>query len=82
MSLNTTPLAEQVYSRFDKAETNAFLWRSRWYGYQNKKQVNLIPLRQRIRAFERGDLLCIKPHLCKASQDPGRNSTRGGLLKM
>ena len=31
MSLNTTPLAEQVYSRFDRAETHAFLWRSRWY---------------------------------------------------
>ena len=71
MSLNTIPLAAQVYDRFDKAETQAFLWHSRWYGYQNKKQVNLIPLRQRIRAFERGDLLCIKPHLCKASQDRG-----------
>ena len=75
MSLNTTPLAEQVYSRFQRAETHAFLWRSRWYGYGNseceKKQINLIPIRQRIRAFERGDVLCIKPHLCKNAQDQG-----------
>ncbi len=73
MNLNTTPLAEQVYSRFDQAETHAFLWRSRWFGYSegNKTPVNLIPLRQRIRAFERGDLLCIKPHLCKNAQDQG-----------
>ena len=75
MSLNTTPLAKQVYSRFQRAETHAFLWRSRWWGYGNseceKKQINLIPIRQRIRAFERGDLLCIKPHLCKNAQDQG-----------
>ena len=75
MSLNTTPLAEQVYSRFQRAETHAFLWRSRWWVYGNseceKKQINLIPIRQRIRAFERGDLLCIKPHLCKNAQDQG-----------
>ena len=56
MSLNTTPLAEQVYSRFDKAKTHAFLWRSRWYGYgsseTDRKQVSLTPLRERIRKFE------------------------------
>ena len=75
MSLNTTPLAEQVYDRFEKAETHAFLWRSRWWGYgsseSEKKKINLIPIRERIRAFERGDVLCIKPHLCKSSQDRG-----------
>ena len=71
MSLNTIPLAEQVYSRFDKAETHAFLWRSRWSGYGDKSQVSLISLRQRIRDFQRGDVLCINPHLCKASQDRG-----------
>ena len=74
ISLNTTPLAEQVYSRFDKAETHAFLWRSRWYGYgssENRKRVNLIPLRERIKAFDKGEVVCIKPHLCKASQDRG-----------
>lgn len=75
MSLNTTLLAEQVYSRFDAAETHAFLWRSRWFGYGNseieRKKVNLIPLRERIRKFEQGDVFCIKPHLCKASQDRG-----------
>ena len=71
MSLNTLPLAEQVYNRFDAAETHTFLWRSRWYGYKDKSQVSLIPLRERIRLFERSDVLCIKPHLCKASQDRG-----------
>ena len=75
MSLNTTPLAEQVYSRFDRAETHAFLWRSRWFGYgsseSEKQQVALIPVRERIRKFERGDVLCIKPHLCKKAQDQG-----------
>ena len=75
MSLNTTPLAEQVYSRFDKAETHAFLWRSRWCGYGNsesdRKRVSLIPIHERRRSFERGDVLCIKPHLCKAAQDRG-----------
>ena len=71
MSLNTTPLAEQVYDRFDRAETHAFLWRSRWFRHSDKKTVHLIPLRQRIRDFERGDLLCIKPHLCKNAQDKG-----------
>ena len=75
MCLNTTPLAEQVYSRFDKAETNAFLWRSRWFGYgsseSDRKKINLIPLHQRIRDFERGNVLCIKPHLCKKAQDKG-----------
>ena len=71
MSLNTTPLAQQVHERFDKAETHAFLWRSRWWGYTDKKRINLIPLRQRIRDFESGGVLCIKPHLCKSSQDRG-----------
>ena len=71
MSLNTTPLAEQVYDRFDRAETQAFLWRSRWYGYSEKNSVSLTPIRERIREFERGDLLCIKPHLCKNAQDKG-----------
>ena len=74
MSLNTTPLAEQVYERFERAETHAFLWRSRWWGYggsEDRKRINLIPLRQRIRDFQSGDVLCIKPHLCKASQDRG-----------
>ena len=71
MSLNTTPLAEQVYERFYRAETHAFLWRSRWWGYTDKKRINLIPLRQRIRDFESGGVLCIKPHLCKSSQDRG-----------
>lgn len=75
MNLNTIPLAEQVYSRFDKAETHAFLWRSRWYGYgsseSDRKRVHLIPIRERIRSFERGDVLCIKPHLCKNAQDKG-----------
>ena len=75
MSLNTTPLAQQVHSRFDKAETHAFLWRSRWYGYGNseskRKRVSLIPIHERRRSFERGDVLCIKPHLCKAAQDRG-----------
>ena len=71
MSLNTTPLAKQVYERFHRAETHAFLWRSRWWGYTDKKRINLIPLRQRIRDFESGSVLCIKPHLCKSSQDRG-----------
>ena len=75
MSLNTIPLAEQVHSRFDKAETHAFLWRSRWCGYGNseseRKRVSLIPIHERRRSFERGDVVCIKPHLCKAAQDRG-----------
>ena len=71
MSLNTLPLAEQVHSRFDAAETHAFLWRSRWFGYSDKSQVSLIPLRERIRAFKRGDIMCVKPHLCNAAQKRG-----------
>lgn len=75
MSLNTTPLAEQVYSRFDKAETHAFLWRSRWCGYgkseSERKRVSLIPIHELRRSFKHGDVLCIKPHLCKAAQERG-----------
>ena len=40
-------------------------------GIPIKKRINLIPLRQRIRDFESGGVLCIKPHLCKSSQDRG-----------
>ena len=36
-----------------------------------EKKVSLIPLRERIRKFERGDVYCIKPHLCKAAQNRG-----------
>ena len=71
MNLNTIPLAEQVYKRFDTAETFAFLWRSRWYQYADKNRVTDRSLQERIRAFERGEILCIKPHLCKASQARG-----------
>ena len=71
MTLNSTLLAEQVFERFYAAENDAFLWRSRWYGYSEKNSVSLIPIRERIREFERGDLLCIKPHLCKNAQDRG-----------
>lgn len=71
ISLNSTPLAEQVYQRFDNAATFPFLWRSRWHGHQKKGQVNLIPLRTRINAFHRGEQLCIKPHLCDAAHQRG-----------
>ena len=71
ISLNSTPLAEQVYQRFNDAEVSPFLWRSRWHGYQKKRQVNLIPLRTRINDFHRGELLCIKPHLCEAAHQRG-----------
>ena len=72
MSLNTTPLAEQVHKRFHNAKTHAFLWRSRWFGYTDKTQVSLIPIRERIRQLERGDVLCIKPHLCDRAPEKRR----------
>ena len=71
ISLNSTPLAVQVYQRFDAAETCTFLWRSRWHGYEKRGQVSLIPLQTRINKFNRGELLCIKPHLCDAAHNNG-----------
>lgn len=75
MSLNSIPLAEQVYARFVDAETLAFLWRSRWHGYQNDSDdddnVPLMSEQDRIRAFYRGEILCIRAELCEASRARG-----------
>ena len=71
MSLNTVGLAEQVHRRFFDAETFSYLWRSRWFGYTSRDAVSQIPLSSRVRDFQSGAKMCIKPHVCEASQDKG-----------
>ena len=73
MSLNSTPLAKQMFQRFDDADTDAFLWKSRWFGYSEEVQNGEKTLceQTRISEFQRGELMCIRPELCDASQRRG-----------
>ena len=73
MSLNSTPLAKQIFQRFNNADTDAFLWKSRWFGYSKKVQKGAKRLceQTRISKFQRGELMCIRPEFCDASQQRG-----------
>ena len=72
MSLNTLPLAEQVHNRFNAArDSHCSFGDLAGSGITNKSSISLIPLRERIRDFERGDVMCVKPHLCEAAQKRG-----------
>ena len=74
ITLNSTPLAEQVYSRFDAAETHAFLWRSRWFGYGGDTELSA---GDRDFLYDSEKIICIKPEICDASRLRGIPAPRG-----
>ena len=77
MTLPNLPVAEQVANRFLEAGVPVKLWQSRFYGYNQKYKENDAritpdaPFTERERAFNRGDVICVKPLLCEVSQDRG-----------
>ena len=77
MTVPTLPVAEQINDRFLDAKCGAMLWQSRFYGYNEKHKENDerltpdAPLEERVRAFDNGEVICVDPVKCKASQKRG-----------
>ena len=74
MTLPNLPVATQIHDRFLGAGCEVMLWHSRFYGYNEKYEANDAritpdaPFTERERAFNQGDVICVNPLLCKASQ--------------
>ena len=75
MTEPSLPVAEQVHDRVLGANCGSQLWHSDFYGYKDEiNEANITPdapFEDRVRAFHKGDILCVKPLLRKASQQRG-----------
>ena len=77
MTVPSLPVAEQIHTRFLDANCGAMLWHQRFHGYNEKYEENdtrITPdafFEERVRAFHKGEVICVDPARCKASQERG-----------
>ena len=77
LTVPSLPVAEQIHNRFLDANCGAMLWHQRFHGYNEKYEENDTritpdaPFEERVRAFHKGEVVCVDPVKCKASQERG-----------